>query len=128
MATCFRSVGLIILLILFSTNAWAQSEPGLALPPPSSVEEIVSPLELSFVPKPERPRVTEWLKDQLANTPPFLRDSRLNLHVRSGYFFEEQFDNSKKEAWALGGWLEYQSGWLFDHLGVAATVYTSQPL
>jgi len=128
MVTRLKSAVLIIVLVLFGASAWAQSEPALELPPPSSVEEIVSPLELSFVPKPERPRVTEWLKDQLADVPPFLRDSKLNLHVRSGYFFEEQFDDSKKEAWALGGWLEYQSGWLFDHLGFAATVYTSQPL
>ena len=128
MVTCLKSAVLIIVLVLFGASAWAQSEPALELPPPSSVEEIVSPLELSFASKPERPRVTEWLKEQLADAPPFLRDSKLNLHVRSGYFFEEQFDTNKKEAWALGGWLEYQSGWLFDHLGVAATVYTSQPL
>lgn len=123
-----RAAVLIIVLALFGASAWAQSEPALELPPPSSVEEMVSPLELSFAPKPERPRATEWLKDQLASSPPFLRDSKLNLHIRSGYFFQEQFDNSKREAWALGGWLEVQSGWLFDHLGVAATVYTSQPL
>jgi hypothetical protein len=128
MATWLKTAGVIIVLVFLGASAWAQSEPALELPPPASVEEIVSPLELSFVAKPEGPRVTEWLKGQLENAPPFLRDSKLTFHVRSGYFFEEQFDNSKKEALALGGWVDYQSGWLFDHLGVSATVYTSQPL
>ncbi|MHC1741581.1 MAG: OprD family outer membrane porin [Syntrophobacteraceae bacterium] len=127
-ATRLKSALCLVMLTFCSATVWAQSEPGLELPPPASVEEIVSPLELSFAPKPERPRVTEWLKGQLENAPAFLRDSKLTFHIRSGYFFEEQFNNSKKEAGALGGWLEYQSGWLFDHLGVSATVYTSQPL
>ncbi len=121
-------VGWIMVSVISAGSAWAQSEPALQLPPPASVEEIVTPMEFSFMKKPLRPLVTEWLKERLENTHPFLRDSKLTLHIRSGYFFEEQFDNSKKEAWALGGWLEYQSGWLFDHLGVASTVYTSQPL
>ncbi|NTV42799.1 MAG: OprD family porin [Syntrophobacteraceae bacterium] len=128
MASRLKSFGLIIVLVLFSSNAWGQSEPGLVLPPPSSVEEVVTPLEFSFVPTPERPRVTDWLKGQLKEAPPFFRDSKLNLHIRSAYFFEEQFDDSKKEAWAAGGWLEYKSGWLCNHFGVAATLYTSQPL
>ncbi len=128
MAVWLKRVGWMFVLFLFAAGAWAQSEPGLQLPPPSSVEEIVTPMEFSFVKKPERPLLTEWLKAQLENTHPFLRDSKLTLHLRSAYFFDEQFDNSKKEAWALGGWVEYQSGWLFDHLGIASTVYTSQPL
>jgi hypothetical protein len=128
MTAWLRSAGWIMMMVLWGASVWAQSEPGLELPPPSSVEEIVSPMELSFAEKPERPSVSEWLKGQLEGAHPFLRDSRLTLHLRSAYFFEEQFNNSKKEALALGGWLEYQSGWLFDHLGVASTVYTSQPL
>ncbi len=118
----------IIALLLFCSNVHAQPEPVQELPPPSSVEEIVTPLALPFVEKPEKPRVTDWLKNQLECAPPFVRDSKLNLHIRSAYFFEEPFDNRYKEAWALGGWLEYESGWLFDRLGLASTVYTSQPL
>jgi hypothetical protein len=127
MAAWLKRVGWFV-AFLFAACAGAQSEPGLELPPPASVEDIVTPMEFSFVKKPERPPLTEWLKAQLEDTPPFLRDSKLTLHIRNGHFFEEQFDDSKKEAWALGGWLEYQSGWLFDHLGIASTVYTSQPL
>jgi hypothetical protein len=128
MAIGLKWFGLTLVVLLLAGGAWAQSEPVLQLPPPSSVEEIVTPMELSFVRKPERPPLTEWLKAQLASTHPFLRDSKLTLHIRSGYFFEEQYDSSKKEAWALGGWVEYQSGWLLDHLGIASTLYTSQPL
>ncbi|NLI80319.1 MAG: hypothetical protein GX443_01340 [Deltaproteobacteria bacterium] len=103
---CLKTTAWIIALALLNTDAWAQSEPGLTLPPPASVEEIVTPLELSFTPKPDWPRVTERLKDAHEDAPPFLRDSRLNLHVRSAYFFEEEFDESKKEAWTAGGWVE----------------------
>lgn len=128
MVTYLKSAGWIIALFFLCASAWAQSEPALQLPPPGSVEEVVTPLEMSFRPRPERPRVTEWLESQLKDAPPFLRDSKLNLHIRSAYFFQDEFDESEKEAWALGGWLEYQTGWLWDRLGFASTVYTSQPL
>jgi len=119
---------LVLALLIGCSNIWAQSEVALELPPPASVEEMVTPLELPFLMKPLRSAIVPWLKDKLADTTPFLRESKLNLHVRSAYFFEDPFDKDKKEAWALGGWLEYQSGWLADRLGFSSTLYTSQPL
>ena len=35
---------------------------------------------------------------------------------------------TENEAWAIGGWLEYRSGWLYDTLAIGAVGYTSQPL
>ena len=37
-------------------------------------------------------------------------------------------DDSVNEAWAIGGWLEYRSGWLWDTFAMGAVGYTSQPL
>jgi hypothetical protein len=59
---------------------------------------------------------------------PFIRDSKFSGVVRTYYFNRDKYDNSRSEAWALGGWLNYQSGYLADLLRVGATVYTSQPL
>jgi hypothetical protein len=128
MVNCFKRLGWVIVLLLICTTAYSQSEPGLELPPPSSVEDVVTPAEMSFVEKPPREIITEWFERQVEDAPPFFRDTKLNIHIRSAYFLEDQYDGNKKEAWAGGGWVEYESGWLFDHLGAAATVYTSQPL
>jgi hypothetical protein len=59
---------------------------------------------------------------------PFFRDTDLRLHLRSFYFNRHNPDGSINEAWALGGWLQYTSGWLADVFQVGATGYTSQPI
>ena len=106
----------------------ADTEATLELPPPATVEETVSPMEMSFLERLKPPPITDWLKQKLKDMPPFIRDTDLNVQLRTFYFFQEDLDRSYKEAWAAGGWLEYSSGWLCDLLGVSATVYTSQPL
>ena len=59
---------------------------------------------------------------------PFWRDSDLRLHLRTFYFDRHNPNESINEAWALGGWLQYTSGWLADVFQIGATAYTSQPL
>jgi hypothetical protein len=68
--------------------------------------------------------------------PSFLGDLALDLHLRSYYFNRELPirprppsgpDTITQEAWALGGWLDFQSGWLLDVFRMGATGYTSQP-
>src|SRR5262249_665927 len=44
------------------------------------------------------------------------------------YFGRKNTDDTENEAWAIGGWLEYRSGWLYDTLAIGAVGYTSQPL
>jgi hypothetical protein len=78
--------------------------------------------------KPPLPRFFPWLKGQLKDTPAFSRDTKLDLNVRTYYFYRDEYDGGKSQAWALGGALSYQSGWLFDHFGIGAVLYTSQPL
>ena len=62
------------------------------------------------------------------DTPAFFRDSKFSAQLRSFYFDRDKYDNSTSEAWALGGSLSYQSGYLADFFRIGATGYTSQPL
>ena len=68
--------------------------------------------------------------------PPFFRDSSLDFHIRSFYFNRELpvrpapangRDTFNQEAWALGGWVGLQSGWLLDTFRMGAVDYFSQP-
>ena len=97
-------------------------------PTPSSVDEVTTPMERTFKEKPPLPRFFPWLKEQLKDTPAFFRDTKLNLNVRTYYFYRDKYDDTVSESWALGGALSYQSGWFLDHFGVGAVLYTSQRL
>jgi hypothetical protein len=97
-------------------------------PTPSSVNDVVVPMDNAYTEKQGPPPESPWLKSQLQNTPPFLRDTKLDLNVRSYYFNKNNYDGSKNEAWALGGALSYKSGWLMDRFALGAVLYTSQPL
>jgi hypothetical protein len=68
------------------------------------------------------------LEAGLRELPPFIRDTDLNLYFRTFYFGRVNTDDTENEAWAIGGWLEYRSGWLYDTLAIGAVGYTSQPL
>jgi hypothetical protein len=124
--TIFLVLSLMILAVF--TESRAEDEANLELPPPATVEETVSPLDMTFYQFAKRRPITNWLKDKLKDMPPFIRDTDLNLQLRTYYFLDEGLDRTYKEAWAGGGWLEYKSGWLCDLLAVGATLYTSQPL
>src|SRR4051812_31258621 len=62
-----------------------------------------------------------------AATTPFVRDSKLTLHLRTFYYDGAQSTGTESEAWAGGGWLGYRSGWLLDTFAVGAIVYGSAP-
>ena len=63
-----------------------------------------------------------------SDTPAFFRDSMLQFVARSYYLTRDNFDGSKSQAWAGGGWLAFRSGLIGDMFGVHAAYYTSQPL
>jgi hypothetical protein len=65
---------------------------------------------------------------QKSSLPPFLRDTDLKVHFRSYYFNRTKPDDSINEAWAFGGWISYQSGWLLDTFAMGASLYGSAPL
>jgi hypothetical protein len=99
-------------------------------PIPASVDEIVAPMDRLAEKKPRRPGFFPWLKEQLKDSTPFLRDTALDLNFRSFYMKRSNYnyDGSVNEAWAMGGALTYTSGWLFDRFNIGAALYTSQPV
>ena len=117
------------LLVLFAVlKSRAQEEIRQEVPTPSSVDQSITPIERSFEPPPERPALFPRLREELKDAPPFFRDAKIDLNVRSYYLDSTNLDGSKSEAWAGGGALSLQSGYLFDRLSVGTTLYTSQPL
>lgn len=59
---------------------------------------------------------------------PFFRDTTLDWHARTYYLGRDNFDGSKTQAWAGGGWLTYRSGLFANTFHVGAAFYTSQPI
>jgi hypothetical protein len=122
---------LIILPVLLGSppsSTLAQEAVSQEEPTPSSVDQIVTPIERAFERKIWRPGLFPWLKENLKETPAFLRDTRLSLHLRTYYRQEEDTGSKTKEAWAIGGDLIYQSGYFLDHFSLGAMLSTSQPL
>ncbi len=107
--------GLAAAVLLAGTVTWAGPACAEDAPPPPPPGP---PLERLFAP----------LKEQMADLPPFLRDTDLKVHFRSYYFNREKPDGTENEAWAFGGWITYQSGWLLDTFAMGATLYGSAPL
>ena len=68
------------------------------------------------------------LGEAMQTLPPFWRDTSLKLHLRTFYLDRQNSDDTANEAWAVGGWLAYTSGWLWDTAAVGAVGYTSPPL
>ncbi len=121
-------LALSFMIVAVFTEIRAEDEATLEMPPPATVEETIGPMDMTFYEWAKRRPITNWFKDKLKDMAPFIRDTDLNVQLRTYYFFDEGLDRSYKEAWAGGGWLEYKSGWLCDLFAVGATLYTSQPL
>ena len=130
LATVFFIValGFLVMLPLGSAPVMAQEYIRNQEPVPESVDQVTSPIELSFREKPKIPRFFPWLKEELKDTPAFFRDTKLDLNIRTYYFDRENCDDSKSVAWTLGGALSYQSGWFLDRFGLGTVFYTSQKL
>lgn len=58
----------------------------------------------------------------------FFDDATFTLHLRSYLFDQSNNDGDDPAAWALGGWVGYQTGWIADTLQLGVVAYTSQPL
>jgi hypothetical protein len=67
------------------------------------------------------------VQDRFINNP-FIRDTTLDWHIRTYYLGRDDFDGSKAQAWAGGGWLAYKSGLLAGTFHIGATLNTSQPI
>ena len=97
---------------------------------PPSREEIADQERVSWTLKkfPPQPFMNEIYTQYASDTPAFFRDSLLQLVARTYYLTRDNFDGSKSQAWALGGWVAFRSGLIGDVFGVHAAYYTSQRL
>jgi hypothetical protein len=121
-------LGFLALLFWRIAPVLAQEAISQEEPTPSSVNEMITPMDRTFKEKPPRPSLFPWLKEKLKDTPAFFRDTKLDFKFRTYYFEENNSGSQTKEAWAIGGALSYQSGWLLDHFALGAVGYTSQPV
>lgn len=55
-------------------------------------------------------------------------DATFDIHLRNYLLDRYEAGEIEPAAWALGGWLGYQTGWIGDVLQLGAVGYTSQPL
>src|SRR5215813_6399581 len=77
---------------------------------------------------PSQPYMSEFYWRFSSDTPAFFRESMLQFVARSYYLTRDNFDGSRSQAWAGGGWIAYRSGLIADHFGIHGALYTSQPL
>ena len=66
-----------VMLLWARAPALAQEGEYQEEPTPTSVEESVSPIERSFVERVPKPGLFPWVKEQLKDTDPFLRDTAI---------------------------------------------------
>jgi len=112
----------LLLVVLTCPPPLSASEPdyrSFEEPPPESALDLDS--TFTTKPEPEKTPATEFRG--------FIwDDASLVLQPRS-YYLDSQRDNSNdREAWALGGALQYRTGAFRDRFSLGATVYTSQKL
>src|SRR6188474_914704 len=55
-------------------------------------------------------------------------DTQFKVNFRTMYFDRNKYDGSESEAWAIGGWAGFKTGYFLDHIAFGATGYTSQHL
>lgn len=92
------------------------------------------------VPEPIGPRYLRDIPaigDTMKRWPAFFRDFEADIHLRTAYRNARSPggpctpagcpDDVHQEAWALGGWLGLQSGWLLDTFRIGARGYFSEP-
>ena len=122
-----------MLVAVLSSAAHAQS-PNDNLPIPATPQESLTAIERSFK-LTEAPSLTLFpeMRDQLADTPAFLRDSRVDFNVRSYYRDNVEVSPTKttvNEALAGGGAgsVNFESGRILDLVSGGFTLYTSTPI
>lgn len=98
---------------------------------PESAEELETPLEAEFERREEEKEKESRFKvlDGKLKDLFFVReDARLLLHLRSYYMYGKLKSNQRREAWAYGGQLKYDSGFIGERLSLGLNYFFSQPI
>ena len=111
-----------------SVGAATQSQAQQLLP--ADRQEIADQERLSWTLQkfPPQPYMNEIYWQYPRDTPAFFRDSLVQFVARTYYLTRDNFDGSRSQAWAGGGWLAFRSGLIGDMFGVHIAGYTSQPI
>src|SRR5256714_9217692 len=91
-------------------------EPDSAL---SSTEQGHTQLDQSF---------GDWNQWRLEKRRAALEATQFVINFRTFYFDRSDFTGAEKQAWAIGGWVGFKTGYFLDHIAFGATLYTSNPI
>jgi hypothetical protein len=97
-------------------------------PPPSSTRDIETPSQRVFPRLARKEPLFPRIREQLEKLPPFFADTQLEARFRTYYMRKDRTTDELSEAWAMGGSVSYQSGWLADAFSVELEGFTSQPI
>ncbi len=93
-----------------------------------SVEQSREPMEEAYAPEKPSPSLFPNLKQRLQSAPPFWRDTRLTFLPRMYSLNRPRDGAADIGAWALGGQLQYRSGWYRQRIQLGVSGYTSQKI
>ncbi len=124
---CRALIGWLVLTVPLAAWATGPDYTTYEAPVPDSVAENQGLLSEGFKQRRFLPSLLPRLRERLKSAPPFWRDAKLALRPRS-YYLDRQRDSGDNAAWALGGSLDFTSGWWQERLRVSASLYTSQKL
>ncbi len=122
------TVCVILLLLCASPSSRAGESSQGEEPAPASVKGLRGPFARALRERIEEetlfPNLKEWLEEQA----PFLRDSHATLKSRTYYFDRDRADGTRSEAWAIGGAIDYATGWYRDMFSLGLGYYQSEKL
>lgn len=102
--------------------------PALGAQPSASSEQGATPIDKVDLSSPLPEQALVWAPPEEKKESPFFDDSKVSAQLRSYYLYRDKFDNSKSEAWAVGGSVSYLSGYAGNLVRLGGTAYTSQKL
>ena len=102
--------------------------PASAFAVTDSTEQGATPVDKADMagPFPEQPVVTAPVPPE--KRMPFFDDAKVSAQARTYYLDRDNYDDSKNEAWAIGGSATFLSGYAANLVRVGAVAYTSQPV
>lgn len=122
---------LIIVIITITSGTVVAAEPDYLTaeePVSPSVEQSQGPMEEAYSEEERQPSIFPALKQYLQMALPFWRDTQLSLLPRMYSLNRTRDEKPDSNALALGGRLQYRSGWWHDRIKLGAAWYTSQKL
>jgi hypothetical protein len=126
-STRTRSVAAVAVLVGALSASAAERELE-SEPPPSSTRDIETPSQRVFPRLVRKEPLFPRIREQLEKLPPFFADTQLEARFRTYYMRKDRTTDELSEAWAMGGSVSYQSGWLADAFSVELEGFTSQPI